>query len=96
MNNEYKTIPFADVKIGQEFEDVEDEEFDGVMTLEPYIKRAYTCATFRKGCLVRTADCDELDFDTWWEREHSNEIWGTTLKEIARTAWENGAYKAKA
>ena len=89
MNKEYKVIPFADVKIGQEFECVATRQ---EMTNEPWIKRSkhnygLECpsTTFsdglkchHKGCLVRIADCDpvepELDFDTWWDNEGSGII----------------------
>jgi hypothetical protein len=61
----------------------------------------FSCPSFRDGCRVRIADCKpELDFDTWWEREGSagyrshayNE--SPSIKELCRTAWENGADKA--
>ncbi len=51
------------------------------------------------GSLVRIADCEpELDFDTWWEREGRMKLSLSTvaMRELCRTAWENGAFKAKA
>ena len=76
MNKEYKTIPFADVKIGQEFE---DSRYAKTLNHLPWIKKKHDaygtdCSAkpiqlkegrFPQGCLVRTADCEELDFDTW-------------------------------
>ena len=82
MNNEYKTIPFADVKIGQQFDDGYLERF----THRQYIKTG-SCSykealwhesladgdtAFPDGCLVRTADCEpELDTCTWTYKEYA-------------------------
>jgi len=67
MNNEYKVIPFADVKIGQAFE---DRNVDEAMTSFHWVKLSDTSyrvvgegyimrqPVFPAGCLVRTADCE--------------------------------------
>ncbi len=82
MNNEYKTIPFAEVKIGQEFECA-----DGAYRITdwPFTKVSeskwrcgessinnFSAIHFRRGCLVRTADCEpELDTCTWTYKEYA-------------------------
>ncbi len=68
MNNEYKIIPFADLKIGQQFECA-----DGAYRITdwPFTKVSeskwrcgessinnFSAIHFRRGCLVRIADCE--------------------------------------
>ncbi len=80
MNNEYKTIPFAEVKIGQQFEFAEyhknitnncwtkinEKEYQGVSSPWKYNE------DLRGGCLVRIADCEpELDTCTWTYKEYA-------------------------
>jgi len=70
MNNEYKTIPFAEVKIGQEFEDA---KYHNEIGIAPWIKESEESFKarndkswdldehdFTRGCLVRTADCEPI------------------------------------
>jgi hypothetical protein len=66
MNNELRIIPFSEVAVGQEFESWFRTEISG----DPWVKRSDTSYEslriihnggvdcFRKGCLVRVADCD--------------------------------------
>ena len=87
MNNEYKIIPFAEVKIGQEFEDGGVCEFGNLCWVKMDEKH-YTLDTDKKdfrpawfnierelfpdGCLVRIADCEpELDTCTWTYKEYA-------------------------
>ena len=80
MNNEYKIIPFAEVKIGQEF-DVDNSRFPFECH---YVKTAETsCDNEGVGgnvhemepdfpCLVRIADCEpELEGCTWTYKEYA-------------------------
>ena len=102
MNNKYKTIPFSEVKIGQEFEMLMD---DSKMTDEPWVKTSEltfntevnpyqrTSVQPSTPCLVRTANCEELDFDTWWEDQANNSLELRTPKQLMRAAWN--AAKAK-
>ena len=112
--NEYKTVPFSEVAVNQPFEDAANDAitnnpwikysettFNTKMNEGDGDKYEYQHGRFPVGCLVRTADCDELDFDTWWQREglpkvadRYNSIPET--RELCHTAWENGAFKAKA
>ena len=68
MNNEYKVIPWEEVKIGQELEQKYHQHFSD----DPWVKMSetnYACgsdsgwdgaAYFSDGCLVRTADCEPI------------------------------------
>jgi len=104
MNNEYKTIPFAEVKIGQEFE---DRTINPKFTSFHWVKLTETSyrevghhyimsrPVFPKGCLVRTADCEELDFATWFKESPEGQQLShiDCAEEAARAGWD--AAKAK-
>lgn len=77
----FKIIPFEEVKVGQEFEDV---NYESSIKIDSWIKiNSISYAIegqidpfndgmvyFTRGCLVRIADCEPvLDFDTWWKSE---------------------------
>ena len=55
---------------------------------------------FKRGCRLRIADCAPDDFDTWWNREAPelqaimNNEHAMMIRELCRTAWDNGAFKA--
>ena len=82
MNNEFTIVPFADVKIGQEFESADAHQ---EMSIVPWIKfneyRKRSAISlpvegffvhFETPCLVRTADCEpELDTCTWTYKEYA-------------------------
>lgn len=80
MNDEYKVIPFAEVKVGQEFEDADNLS---IFTDSPWIKISETSYSVmnkvmwdskthpKVNCLVRIADCDELEGCTWTYKEHA-------------------------
>ena len=79
----YKVIPFEDVKIGQEFENADLDEY---FSPKPWVKIGKRRKSANgdpngfpvnspAGCLVRIADCEPvLDFDTWWEEEGCEKV----------------------
>ena len=91
MNTElYKVIPFAEVRVGQEFEHGKEVTFlsspwikvsDTHMSLESERRNTelwieHNTILDGEGSLVRIADCKpELDFDTWFTKEGAPMIW---------------------
>jgi hypothetical protein len=85
MDDKYKVIPFAEVAVGQEFEDSHNMgEPNLTFTDDPFIKLnessfktaarsyIYLDVVFPGGCLVRIADCAPvLDTCTWTHKEHA-------------------------
>ena len=110
MSNEYKVITFSELKVGQKFENsrmfdiITTEPWvklgDEVYGYTDRLGKEWRYdKAFKDPCLVRVADCEPvLDFDTWWDAEGLSKLLHNTsqdgVRELCRTAWENGAYKA--